>query len=264
MQIDNSIFGNPKAFRQQVWLAAAQVAALGQDELAAALAYELEPFSNIPAGEADVEWRETAESNATVKVYDVAVVRRRARKGGGGDGVPMKWSAIVAAAALISVVAVAIDWFAMSSQMEKLRKDVAAQRPLDEELRRLEERDRIVSAEAAAIREKREAVERAQENVESLRSFLPGALDAVAAVCGGKIVVKEILSPSPFAMEIRAVAVSADSAAAIMAQLGDDASARGLRLEPGAIAATATGTMSEFTFRLRIADLPQTERKEAH
>lgn len=262
MPIDKNIFDNPKAFRQQVRLAAVQVAALGEDELAAALAYELEPFSKIPSSEAAVAWRESAESTAAVKVYDVAVVRRRAGKGSGGSDGERRWNIIVAAVALLAVVAVAVDWFAMASRIDGLRRDVAAQMPLDEELRRLDDRVRNVHAEAAAIREKRQSAERAHGTVESLRSSLTGALDAVAAVCGGRIVVKEISSPEHFVLEFRAAAESAENAAAIMAQLGDAVVVRGLRLESGAISASSTGTMVEFTFRLRPSNLQTFGPKE--
>ena len=44
------------AFRQQVRMAAVQVTGLRQDELAMALAYEVEPFSGVPAGDAEVAY----------------------------------------------------------------------------------------------------------------------------------------------------------------------------------------------------------------
>lgn len=252
---NQELYGNPKAFRQQVRLAAVQVAALGANELAAALAYELEPFSKIPADDAEVAWRESTESNASVKVYDVAVMRRRSRKSGGGAiGGGRRLDAIVVAVALLAVVIVAADWWVVSSRLTALRRDVAAQVPLDSELRRLEECARSVVAEANAVREKRLEVERAHGDVDALRSSIPGALEAVASVCGGRIVVKEITSPAPFALEFRAVAVTAEAAAATMAKLGDAVESKGMRLEPGEIAASVGGAMAEFSFCLSPAE----------
>lgn len=263
MAVENkTIFENPKAFRQQVRLAAVQVAALGDAELATALAYELEPFSKIPAADADVAWRESAESNATVKVYDVAVLHRRAGRRSNGQGGAKYLNAIVAAIALLTVAAVGVDYFILSSRKGELHREISAQMPLDVELRRLEDRERSLRNEARRIRERRVSEEAAQIRAGALRSAIPDALDAVAAVCGGKIVVKEISSPSPFELEIRAVAVTAENAAAIMAQLGDAVSAKGWGLEPTQLAANSAGTMVDFSFRLRPSDLRPSDQKE--
>lgn len=258
---NQELYGNPKAFHQQVRLAAVQVAALGPSELAAALAYELEPFSNIPADDADVAWRESAESNAAVRVYDVAVMRNRSRKersGAGGGGRCL--DAVVAAVAMLALAIVAVDWWMVSSRLTALRRDVVAQLPLDGELRRLEERTRSVAAEARSVREGRRTMEDAHDAVAALRSSIPDALEAVASVCGGRIVVKEISSPAPFAMEFRAAAVTADMATVTMARLGDALEAKGMRLTPGEIAASVGGAMVEFSFRISPAE---TKAKEA-
>lgn len=250
---DRDIFNDAKAFRQQVRLAAVQVAALGDAELAAALAYEVEPFSKIPAADADVAWRENAAvSTASVKVYDVAVVRRSPRscaKSGGGAG--RRLSALVAVVAILSVAAVAVDFYAVSSRRRELRRAVAAQEPLDDELHRLEAVERETRDEAHRIREGREREEAAQRRVAAMRSALPDALGCIAAVCGGRIVVREISSPSPFAVEFRCIAATAENASDILARLGEAVPAAGWRLESGSLAANAAGTMAEFSFRIR-------------
>lgn len=248
---ETDIFEDPKAFRQQVRLAAVQVAALGDAELSAALAYEVEPFSKIPAGEADVAWREnTTESTAAVKVYDVAVVRRRSRSSAKTNDGKKMLNAIVGAVAILSAAAVAVDFHLVSSHRDELRRAVAAQTPLDEELRRLEELENGVRSEARRIREGREREEGAQRRVAALRSALPDALGCIAAVCGGRIVVREISSPEPFIVDFRALAATPDGAAEILARLGDALPAKGWRMESGSLAANAAGTMAEFSFRI--------------
>ena len=252
MAIENQrTIDDPKAFRQQVRLATVQVAALGDGELAAALAYELEPFSGIPAAEAEVAWRETPESNPAVKVYDVAVARRRAKGGAQGRGAARRLNAIVCAAALMAALAVAVDALVLAARRAELRRAVAARLPLDGELRRLEERERELREEARAIRERREGAQSAQEKVDAMRSAVPDALGAIAAACGGRIVVKGISSPAPFELEIAAVAVTPESAAATMARLGEAVSAKGWLLEPGGVAAVGAGDMVDFACRLR-------------
>lgn len=248
---DDKIFDNPRAFRQQVRMAAVQVAALGDGELAAALAYELEPFSKIPAADAEVAWKETAESNATVKVYDVAVVRRGENGHVRKAGSSRRLDIAVAAILLVAAGAVAIDWWTVKTRNERLHRALAVQMPLDEELRRLDERKRAMHEEIRTIRQKREAAEAAQDRVAAMRCAIPEALGAIATVCGGRIVVKEISSPSPFELEMRAVAVSTENASAIMAQLAETLASRGWHLEPVRLSSNPAAATTEFTCRLK-------------
>ena len=75
----DSVMDDPSAFRQQVRIAAVQVTGLRPDELAAALAYEVEPLSGIPAAEAELAYSPVVDPDPTVRVYDVAVRRRKNR-----------------------------------------------------------------------------------------------------------------------------------------------------------------------------------------
>ena len=86
------------AFRQQVRMAAVQVAGLRPDELSAALAYEVEPFSGIPAAEAELAYTPVVYSDPAVRVFDVAVRRRKSRadKGGGRYLIPIIVVGIIA------------------------------------------------------------------------------------------------------------------------------------------------------------------------
>ena len=71
----DSVMDDPSAFRQQVRMAAVQVTGLRPDELSTALAYEIEPFSGIPAAEAELAYSPVVDPDPTVSVYDVAVRR---------------------------------------------------------------------------------------------------------------------------------------------------------------------------------------------
>jgi hypothetical protein len=80
------IFSDRGALCRQVRLAAVQVEGLGDEELAMALAYELEPYSSIPAADAEVAWRELDGEDRSMRVFEAAVIRRtRSRRGLGGD-----------------------------------------------------------------------------------------------------------------------------------------------------------------------------------
>ena len=53
----DEVLATTACFRQRVNLPAAQVAGLAETELAAALAFECEPFSGIPRSEGEMAWR---------------------------------------------------------------------------------------------------------------------------------------------------------------------------------------------------------------
>lgn len=258
--VNSDIFENPKAFRQQVRLAAQQVAALGDGELAGALAYELEPFSKIPAADADVAWRETPESNSAVKVYDVAVMPRRAKKSPrllGDDARRLDF--IVAAVAILAIALVGADCWMLSSRLESARRDAALRIPLDEELRRLDACANALREELAALRARRETEETAQRRVDALRSAIPDVLGAIASECGGRIVVKEISTAAPYEITLVGVAATVESAADMMARLGDAVAAKGWRLAPGAIASNESRTMVDFSCRISFAQTKEVE-----
>ena len=243
------VWSDPQAFRQRVRLPAAQVALLSPEELAAALAYEVEPFSNIPAAAAEVAWREAEEPDASVKAFDVAVVRREKR--GNAGRMPSAW---LWAFAVLALVAVAGDFAFLTWRIDRLERTVAEQTPLDAQLRSLAAEARSYEDEAARVRDVRTRWCEAQDRVAILRAAYARLMDAVASVCGGRTVVKRFASDGVFSVEMRAVAVSAPACAEVLADLTRAAAAKGWRLEPGEIAASAQGTTAEFSCRLVFED----------
>ena len=246
------IWSNPKAFRQQVRLAAVQVAALSEEELPQALAYEVEPFSKIPASEAEVAWRELPETDAAVKAYEVAVVRA---KGAGAKGAARAEARMLPLWIFAALVAagVACDGGLLAWRRNTLERAVAEQKPLDAQIRRLERQTLDNRAEAAAERESRERMRAAQDRLESMRSAYPMLMDAVAGVCGGRTVVREFSSDGRYSVSLRAVAVSAPVCGEVVADLTRAAAERGWRLVPGGIETSAQGTTAEFSCRLERA-----------
>lgn len=245
---DNRIWEDPKAYRQQVSLAAVQAAALSGDDLALALAYEVEPFSKIPAPEAQVAWREIEAADKALRTFEVAVVRRG---GAGAKSANRAFSnLLLAAPAVLIALALACDALIINSQLKENDKMLATRRPLDAQIRRVERQTLDARNAADAIRSKREAFAAAQTRSAELRSAYLEIMDAIAETCAGRIVVKEFASTAPFSLSMTSIAGDAQQAADAMAFLASAASSRSWRLEPGEIAASAKGTTASFTCTL--------------
>ena len=103
------IFSDRNAFRRTVNLAAVQVEGLSDDELSTALSYEVEPYSMIPAAEAEVAWKEIDGGDIAVKSFDVAIVRKQKKRGSIGEGLEKYLKAFVVLA-IVLVMALAVDY----------------------------------------------------------------------------------------------------------------------------------------------------------
>ena len=248
-------FENQSAFRRQVGLPAVQAAALSRDELALALAYELEPFSNIPAAEAVVEWRDEPPDANGVKRFDVAIVRKTAH-----GQAPAKTSAfsrlnlLVAAVSAVAALLVAADCVSILVRRARVGAALAVQEPLDARLRSLEERASRLSAEAAQIAAARERRAAAQGRAAFMRSALPSAMDAIASVCGGRVVVRSFSSDAPWSISLCGVAASAENAADVMSRLGAALAEKGWTLDPGRIETSRNGATAEFSCKIVLRD----------
>jgi len=240
---------DPEAFRQQVRMAAVQVAGLRPEELAQALAYEVEPFSGIPATEAEVGFKTIADPDPSVRVYDVAV-RRRKRRGASSGGLDRWLKPAVIFACVVGALMVA-DGIFLACRKSSLAKSVAERRPLQTQLDRMRREAKSTRDGAAAIRLRREAVIRAQDEAANLRMAHADLLEELAAACGERAVVSTV-SPGEAArtLHVRAIGVSAEAAAEVMRLLTERASAKGWRVVPGTI--TASGTGATVTFGLEV------------
>ena len=240
-----SVTDDPSAFRQQVRMAAVQVAGLRPDELSAALAYEVEPVSGIPAAEAEIYYTPVVDSDPTVRVYDVAVRRRKSRSAAGGERCLLPALAIGVAA----IVLAGVDFAFTSMWLDGLRRDVALQARLQSELDAVRNPAKAARAEARAIRERRESAARAQVEAAKARSAFADVLEAISVACGDRAVVSS-LDGGSFSLRLAGVAVTAQAAADTLVALTEDASRRGWRLTTGPIMVRTPGQTAEFKCEL--------------
>lgn len=241
----NDIWNDAKAFRQQVRLAAAQVAQLTESELEAALAYEVEPFSGIPASESETAWRELAESDKSLRAFEVVVRRkgksRGAKKMGAGRSFPLLlFGALVA-------VAVACDAGHLAYSASRMRKAIAAQRPLDAEIAHLRANASAIRNETRTMKERRENYIAAQETLENRRAAYRDLMDAIAKVCGGRTVVKSFSGQKPFTVELEAVSTGAKACAEVLSELTRETQRSGWRVTPGHLETSAQGATTTFS-----------------
>lgn len=239
----DDIMNDPQAFRQRVRLAAVQVEGLRPEELAAALAYEVEPFSGITADVAEVRYKPVEEDDPSVRVYDVAVRRRVGRRIGRGDLGRWLRPALVVGALILLLVGADFAW--QSWHLSHLGRIVARQGILDSQVSGIRTVARQKREEARLIREGRQSMERAQAEVAQLRSAYREILAEIATACGERAVV-ESMAGGPRQIVLRAAALSADAAAETMSILSTRGATCGWILEPGPIAVHGTGPLTTF------------------
>jgi hypothetical protein len=235
------IFADKGAFVSTVRLARVQVEGLGDAELKSALAYEVEPYSSVPAAEAEVAWRRIESGDAAVEAFEVAVVRRRK------DGVEEKLGrclkplTFVAAAVLLAAGA---DYAVMAHERARLEDSLARRLPLQEELDRIDRRAAALRSRADKLRLDREAAAKAQSECARLRSAFADFADAVSAI-GGESVLKSVEEgDGEFSLRLEFASVDERSAAAAMAGLTESLARKGWDFIPEGISpAGALGTV---------------------
>ena len=233
-----SVMEDPSSFRQQVRMAVVQVAGLKPSELEMALAYEVEPSSGIPAAEAELAYRLVAGDDPTVRVYEVAVRRRKAKASAGGDRLVAPLT-IAGAVVLLLVAADAVRTFMTSSRLER---DVAVCERLDAKVKAVQREAKAARDEAQAVRARREAAAKAQDDVARLRSAWPRLLRSIAQSCGDRAVLTSLGADGAFRAKFSATTVSPRAAADVMVELSEAASKVGWRVIPGSTATSAQGT----------------------
>lgn len=245
------LFADKAAFRQRLKMAAVQVAGLSADDLARALAYEVEPFSGIPAAEADLAFVVVEDPDPAVRVYDIAVVRRR--KGNSHGGEPLSRfvrPALFFGLALLLVAGADFGW--LKWRMADLSQQCARREPLQRRLRQVASVTRSAQDETANLRAARAAAAAAQENFARRRAAFPELLQALAGVCGGRAVVRELrMVDAPFELTVRAVAPGANAAASVTVEMAKALGPKGWQVESGPITARREGSTAEFECRLK-------------
>ena len=233
------------AFRQQVRMAAVQVTGLRPDELTMALAYEVEPFSGIPAAEAEVTYVPVVDADPAVRVYDVAVRRRKNRAGTSGP----RFLVPVFVLGMLALVLAAADFIFLQTRLRKLEGQVAVQTRLEAQLDAVRKPTAAARAEAHTLREQRETARRAQDEAARARAAYPAMLKAIATACGERAVLKT-LDGGPSALSVAGMAVTASAAADVQVELTAAVAELGWRLAPGPIGVRTPGLTAEFKCEL--------------
>lgn len=245
------IFADKGAFRRRVSLASVQLEGLGESEIAMALAYEVEPYSAIPAAEAEVAWSDVESDNASVRVFEVAVVRRR--KGGASGGASEKWVKPLAAVGALILLATAGEALYMRHRCAVLEKSLGEREVLQRELDRLSKRASEARARAEELRVRRETAVKARERCTKERGAYLDFLEGVASV-GGRTVLKSIAAGTEsFSLELLLASADAQSAAESLDALTVSLAQRGWKVEPGDIGASAGGGLVEIKAKARFA-----------
>lgn len=284
--LPEQVFATSDCFRQRVSLPSSQTASLSHDELAAALGFEIEPFSGIPRADSEMAWREVGDAGGTRRVYDVVQIRRadlakavaEGRKmkrvvravtappeGAAGETVEsLPWIevrrarglsgispyALWAGACVVAACALAWDFWRVKSESEALRREVVERRALQREKDGLSRKISAAGSELESLRAKREAAMRAQDGVAAFRAAWKELLSAISDVCGDEVVVKSLVPDGAFSVELSGVALSAESAGRFFVRMADALHGKsGWRTSPGKV--VSSGETASFTCRAK-------------
>ncbi len=256
----DSILVSPACFRQRVNLPLSQVSGLTDEELASALAFEIEPFSGIPHAEGEMAWRVRSDAESTRRVFDVVQIRRTdlsAAVREARDGkkrvsavtaapetslgekledmplIPVRAQsafaahplAIWIAACAIAAIVLGIDYLKINGDVRRLRTEVAERRVLQAQKGRLESQASALRREASELRQRRADEARAQDNAAMLRSAWRVMLAALPSACRDESVVRSIRPQQSdndgFTAEVSGVSLSAEAAGRTLLRLTD-------------------------------------------
>lgn len=275
------------AFRQRVNLPSAQVSGLTDAELAAALCFEIEPFSGIPQAESRFAWKRVNAADASRAVFDVVQIRTRDLqdevakakkakrtvlavtampetatgetvedlpwvpvKSGGGVGVRLPMVGMLAAA----LVLLAMGWHYVSLRGERrrLEAEVAVQQRLQGEKNALESQLSALRQQLDGLRERRMEEARAQQNAEVLRSAWRVLLEAVPQACRDESVLKSVKATGAYSAQLTGLALTTDAATRTFVRLTEELKPpkSGWRLTPGTINSPAGGGTVTFECQL--------------
>lgn len=276
------ILVSENCFRQRVNLPAAQVAGLSESELAAALAFEIEPFSGIPQSESEIAWR--AESSGIAsnrRIFDVIQIRKKdlasilakakseGKKAKGVTAIPdgsvgettetmpfvaaakrkspssplTVWLAVCA----ICFAALFAEWAKIAMENKRLATELGAREILQARKNSLEAKERAIRDEIEKTKGAREKERRSQRKVALLRSSWRILLESVSSACANDCVVQSIVkSGEPFKARLEGMALSPADADGAMNRLTGELKKRGSfwKVSPGEVVSkTASGSV---------------------
>lgn len=276
-----SVATSALCFRQRVDLPSAQVRGLADAELAAALVFEVEPFSGIAACDGEVAWRRLDDGSGTRAQFDVVQMRRsdmaaemaKARRehrrvtaftavpdaaiGESAENMPsitvrrsgnagrVAW--IWAIGMLMLLGAICFDAWELAGDGRRLGREVAVGRDLQRQRDALQARIDNAVREAQQLRMKRADLARAGQNVEVLRDAWRKLFAAIPVACADECVVKSVKAEGPYSCRLVGMALAPSSAARTLVRLAEE-----LRpprsvweLRPGRMTETASGAEFE-------------------
>jgi hypothetical protein len=271
-------------FRQQVNLPVSQVSGLSDNELRAALTFEIEPFSGIPLLEGEIAWSVKSNASSGRVIFDVVQIRKSdfisllanaklEKKKIKGVTAPFDstlgetleemplirptkkkvtfnamtcWIAVV----VILFVGLCSEWLQIKSTNKNLRGELARREILQGKKNSLESNERSLREEIEKIKATRKNEIEIQNKVEALRSSWRVLLEAISSACQDEGVIRSISkTDGTFKCTIEGVALSADAASRILSRLTEK-----LKLEksswkvlPGAIGSANSGSATTFT-----------------
>lgn len=258
-----------ECFRQRVALPRRQVEGLKAEELKTALAFELEPFAGVAAANAAVAYKPLTAENLDECAFDVVVISRaeltsrlahtryravtsRPHEGEDLTTLPlimaqsnMPFKVLYGIICLVLLVIIGIDYTALSSQNQRLAKQVKTQRVLAAQLDSITRETESYNAQARQLREEAAAQQRAQHNAAAKRAALRDLMECVAAAYGDDAVVRNITQlDKPFALRITGTTLNSTDAARVCARLADSLGKRGWLVVPGNVERKSKGTIT--------------------
>lgn len=224
---------------REMRIPAVQVEGLADQEIAAALAYELEPETGIPAAEAEVVWTSATGDDPAYRVFSVSEVRRKGERSTRGFS-PRSLKAYFIFLVLIAV-AVVCDGFFLYRRSSTLEREIRLREPLQNQLNGIEWRIRQAGDALQSEKAEREQAAAEAKTAAQLRKAYVELLKTVAEVFADRAVLTSLDSPKEYRVRLTGVSSDADTATAVQVELSRKLAEAGWSLTCEAIKEGAVG-----------------------
>ncbi|MBR4170217.1 MAG: hypothetical protein IKR48_01040 [Kiritimatiellae bacterium] len=282
--LPSQVIPSTACFRQRITLPRQQVKGLSRDELAAALSFEVEPFSGIPRSESELAWRTLDDGNPERTVFDVVQIRKqdlallledakRAKKtvravtavpaeGAESEriedlpwivpspqhGRMARYGVLYILVCVLLCAGILCDGFRLIRRQNNLRPIVEHQRTLQVEKDSLMRKLQNTQKEIANLRTQRTDQEQAMRSAQVFRAAWQHLLEVTPKACGGDALLRSITpNESAFSATIQAIGVSPKDAVQVFVRLSRKLAPLGWQLTPGAITVQAPATTVSFS-----------------
>lgn len=272
-----------EVFSDRVRLSAGRIAGLSREHLRSALAFELEPFSGVPAADAAVAFTEVPDPDPAFTAFDAAVLPRgrlselgdAARAAGFSlacvtplppsgaadiSGLPQivpsgkRGAAPTFAGKLCttSIAALALCAAAIAGPAvirSKLSHEAQERAALGAELGARAAGTAAMRRRAAELLAEKAARDAAASRLGAMRAAWPELLERLARSCAGGAMI-DSLAADGGAFELRCVCADAAEATAAAVRFSEALAACGWSVKPGAVSERAPGGPVACSFRL--------------